>query len=382
MARVYEALMLARGSCPKTEEFLEAFEFAEVLEESNPADTGALPFPTFDDLLPVSSSYSDFVADDEAVVTAEDRSEAAEPAEIAAESDAPEVAAFVEVRAESEAEEPQSSESEPLTGDELVEAVVAAAAADCLAESEDVELDGASEEAKSDGAQAEGAATITAEPTPAEPKPTAVPSAPGLRPAPWREEFAQLAKVIAQARSTQRLQVLAVCGAARGDGASFVTHNLSLAMAEVGALRVARFEVGASTGAGLGVVRSSAGESFQIAICRTPVTNVSEITTPHGGVTLAELQRGCDTQALIELLRKRFDLVLLDLPAVTAEADAARFAAQADGVIIVAQPQPEGTSRSPVGEARVLLAEAKANILGVVLNHRRAGDGADVRQVA
>jgi Mrp family chromosome partitioning ATPase len=83
---------------------------------------------------------------------------------------------------------------------------------------------------------------------------------------------------------------------------------------------------------------------------------------------------------LLEMLRQRFDLILLDLPAVTAEAEAAHFAAQSDGVIIVAQQ--EGEHRSPVAEARALLAAASANILGVVLNHRGEADGEDVRQVA
>lgn len=441
MARVYEALMLARSSCPKTEEFLGAFDFGETVEEAAresaacslsaeaafpplpDVDAGEpLPFPTtdarmqavaFEAALSVNAeaemrgaNFADiptanggqnemsgavadeapafvgtFVAPESAVI---------EPASAAADALAP---VGEEVGLDVAIEEPvengfEFADSSPasVAADQVIKAAVESAAAECLAESDDVDLDGGEDVS---AAQATGlvavesrAAARAAIPLS---QPAAVPtlettSTPGLVPAPWREEFAQLAGVIKQARESQRLQVLAVCGAARGDGASFVAHNLSLAMAEGSALRVARFEIRESSRAWPETVRHNTDEHFQIAIRRTPVANVSEITTLHGGVTLAQLLRGCDTSVLLDMLRKRFDVVLLDLPAVTVEGEAAQLAAQADGVMIVAQQ--EGERRSPIAQARMLLAEANANILGVVLNHRREGDGADVRQVA
>jgi Mrp family chromosome partitioning ATPase len=393
MARVYEALMLARAACPKTDKFLGEFEFAEVVEDSarmQPSE-GGFELPPLTDFemsaplpmpLPPEPGVSAEPRAAEPVarevvppVAAQPEVEAAHAAqaEVADGEGANVEAASLEagnVEVEDVPAESRASDSPAeMTQDEaMVEAAIAAAADDCLAESDDIDLDSGPEEATAD---------LCALP----PLSASAPSAPGLVPAEWREEFLQLGRVIRQLREARRLQVLAVCGAARGDGASFVTHNLSLALAEGGELRVGRFAVGASGNAGLEMVRPEpSAETFQIAIRRTPVPNIGEITTPHGGATLTQLLRGCDTGVLLQMLRQRFDLILLDLPAVTAERESAQFAAQADGVMIVAQQ--DGGRRSPVAEARNLLTAAGANVLGVVLNHRQEAEGTDYRQVA
>jgi Mrp family chromosome partitioning ATPase len=364
MARVYEALMLARASCPKTDEFLGGFDQGEAPGEAGDADFDSPHTADSENLRPAtphSVASGERGAVEGSLWGGAGVALPPRPPQKGAESEACEPPAAVRLAGWASADESEGA----------VAAAMAAAAEHCLAESDDVDLDAGQESV---------AEAVSAEAVSAAPSAVTAFRSTGRVPAPWREEFAQLAEVVVQARGAGRLQVLAVCGAARGDGASFVAHNLSLALAEAAGLRVARFEVGASAEAGLTVVKAPEAASFKVAIRRTPAAGVSEITTPQGGVTLASLLGGCDTGVLLEMLRQRFDLVLLDLPAVTAEAEAARFAAQADGVIIVAQQ--EGERRSPVAEARALLAAANANILGVVLNHRGEADGDDVRQVA
>lgn len=328
--------MLTRGSCSKTAEFLGAFEFDQLTEEKKANSSESIPSLRETE----NSSQKSF---DESDI---------------------EAANFVAIEERNEAEADQPDKE---ADDQIIKAAIAATIEDYLAESDDIDLDN-------------GEAETAASSLPETPMPVPVQASSGLVTAPWREEFVQLGKVILQARESQQLQVLAICGAARGDGTSFVTNNLSQALAESGELRIGRFEIYPSNNATLEMVKNDTADSFQIAIRRTPITNISEITTPRGGVTLSELLRGCDTQVLLEMLRKRFDLILLDLPAITAEEETAQFAALTDGVVIIAQQ--DGDQRSPVRPARALLAKANARVLGVVLNHRRETGDANVRQVA
>ncbi len=328
--------MLTRGSCQKTDEFLGAFEFNQLIEEKRVNQSETLS--ALRDTEPSSQMSLD--------------------------EGETETAHFVAIEDPIEA---QAEESAKEAEDQIIKAAIAAAVEDYLAESDDIDLD---------NGQTETMASSLSETPMAMP----APASSGLATAPWREEFIQLGKVILQARESQKLQVLAICGAARGDGTSFVTNNLSQALAESGELRIGRFEINPSNSATLEMVKNDTKDSFQIAIRRTPIANISEITTPRGGVTLAELTRGCDTHVLFEMLRKRFDLILLDLPAITAEEETAQFAALTDGVVIIAQQ--DGDQRSPVRPARALLAKANARVLGVVLNHRREASDANVRQVA
>jgi len=339
--------MLTRSSCPKTDEFLGAFEFDQLSEENRGTNSEQIFDDTFDEDGPTP-----FLQMPDTTF-GQHSSEA-------------EIANFVAVENITESE---ASVIEGLAKDADEQPSIGAINGkpeDYLAESDDIDFDGEQLESYQ-------------LPSPPE-TPMAVPAPAASEFPPSKEEFVQLGKVIMQARESQKLQVLAMCGATRGDGASFVTNNLSQALAENKELRIARFEIYPSGNSALEMVRNDTSDSFQIAIRRTPIPNVSEITTPRGGVTLAELLRGCDTQVLLEMLRKRFDLILIDLPAITTEEHTAQFAALTDGVVIIAQQN--GEQRSPVDPARNLLSQANARVLGVVLNHRREIDESNVRQVA
>ena len=68
----------------------------------------------------------------------------------------------------------------------------------------------------------------------------------------------------------------------------------------------------------------------------------------------------------IESLKERFDIVIIDAPPTIAVTDASVIASKVDGVVLVCNTElvrPEMAKK-----AKELLLNAKANILGVVLN--------------
>jgi protein-tyrosine kinase len=194
------------------------------------------------------------------------------------------------------------------------------------------------------------------------------PSAPaaGLLPLELSDEFKRLRNAVLLAAETPGPQVLLVCGVEPGDGASFVTSHLGLALAEFDKLQVARFEIAAAAS---GEIGESAGDSYQVTLQRTEVPNLRVVASPQGNVALRDLLRLCDLPAMMEKLRSRFDYVLIDAPAVTAHPEVALLAAQANGVILVAQQDETKCLR--IEAARGALQSAQAKVLGVVLNRRR-----------
>jgi Mrp family chromosome partitioning ATPase len=183
-----------------------------------------------------------------------------------------------------------------------------------------------------------------------------------------RDEFRRLRSSLLLAAESQQLQVLMVCGVESGDGATFVARNLSLLLAEFDKINVGRFELGGLKDNSNDPLPDSP-ESYQLALRKTELPNLREISTPQGGVSLSELLRLCDTRTMIERLKERFDFVLIDAPAVTANPDTALLASQVDGVILIAQ-QDETRCQALAG-ARAALQNARANVLGVVLNRRK-----------
>jgi Mrp family chromosome partitioning ATPase len=183
-----------------------------------------------------------------------------------------------------------------------------------------------------------------------------------------RDEFRRLRSSLLLAAESQQLQVILVCGVEAGDGGSFVARNLSLLLAEFDKINVARFDLDGSSTEAPGQTTLEP-DSYQLALRRTALPNLREIATTQGAVTLSELLRVCDTRTMVAMLKSRFDFVLIDAPAVTTNPDTALLASQVDGVILVAQQ--DETRCHALAAARAALQNARANVLGVVLNRRR-----------
>ena len=80
-----------------------------------------------------------------------------------------------------------------------------------------------------------------------------------------------------------------------------------------------------------------------------------------------EILNTTELQNLIEYLKKEFDVILFDSPPVLPVADASVLAAKVDAVIFCYEVGR--TSRDALVRAKMQLESAKANIIGIVLNH-------------
>ena len=88
-------------------------------------------------------------------------------------------------------------------------------------------------------------------------------------------------------------------------------------------------------------------------------------STSNGHVNLALLAK------YLDILKQRFDVVLMDTPPLLDAAGAAPLCALADGVIFVVKAGH--LSVKVLNEAKTGLSEAKANIIGAVLNEVKVG---------
>jgi hypothetical protein len=195
----------------------------------------------------------------------------------------------------------------------------------------------------------------------------AAPPAPVLVPEAYRAEFQQLGEIVTRTAHQRTLKAILVCGVEPNDHADFVTENLSLALAENPAMRVARFRLISPAPS---VVSLHPAADFRIKIQRSDIANLCEVVPVNGPLPIAQLLRECDIEQMIEMLKERFDFILLETDAVNFADDVASFAGKTDGVILVAQKE---NMRGPaMSFAREKLQTAGAKILGAVLNRNRA----------
>ena len=190
-----------------------------------------------------------------------------------------------------------------------------------------------------------------------------------LVPLRYREEFAQLSNIVLDTNARQSLKVMVVCGVEPNDNADFVVENLSLALAEKQSLRIARFDLTSPSSAAIQALQSDA---FRIRLRQTEVPNLSEISFVNGPLPLPRLISECDMEQMIEMLKGRFDYVLVKTDAVNSFAEVADLAAKSDGVILVAQK--ENMYGHSISMARERLQAAGAKILGAVLNRHREAE--------
>lgn len=188
-------------------------------------------------------------------------------------------------------------------------------------------------------------------------------------PSQYRTEFTQLCEIVLRTAEKQTLQVIVVCGIEPNDNADFIVENLSLALAEKENLKIGKFNLTAPENPGLQPIGN---DHYRIRLHQTHIKNMQEVSPLHGPIPLTRLFAECDVEQLIEMLRQRFDYILLNTDAVNSVSEVAKLAALTDGVILVAQKE---NMYGPVMDfARSKLKEAGAKILGAVLNRSRRPD--------
>lgn len=103
------------------------------------------------------------------------------------------------------------------------------------------------------------------------------------------------------------------------------------------------------------------------AIKHTEIPCLDIITSGPIPVNPAELLGSTSFEDTLNLLKERYDMIILDAPPILAVTDAQLIAAQTDGTILVVDTGV--TKKEAVSKAKGLLEAAHAKILGVVMNN-------------
>jgi capsular exopolysaccharide synthesis family protein len=127
----------------------------------------------------------------------------------------------------------------------------------------------------------------------------------------------------------------------------------------------------------IGLTTLLVGEASMEGVIReTGIDNLYAITCGPIPPNPAELLESERMRKVLEELKQKFDIIILDSPLVMGMADSVILSSICDGTLIVARYN--STSRSALNQARKMLENVKANILGAILNEmdvRRARYG-------
>ena len=193
------------------------------------------------------------------------------------------------------------------------------------------------------------------------------------------EEFRQLRTNVQFIDATERLKVLVVTSSVEGEGKSTTATNLALVFAENGT-KVLLVE------ADLRRPKVSDYLGLERAVGLTSVLThrvaLQDAVQPWGTLGLdvlasgplppnpSELLGGRGMRALVDEMRERYDLVIIDTPPVLPVTDAAVLSSYTDGALVVFRAN--GTRRAHVAAAVRALRAVDARVIGCVLNMRPA----------
>ena len=193
-----------------------------------------------------------------------------------------------------------------------------------------------------------------------------------------RDRFEQLSDQLVKGSKSPsaRKHVVGITSSLKGEGVSVVAANVAALLA--GNKRVLLidtnvehpslpdiFDMKVTLGL-LDVISNR--RKRRLAIWNSPVENldVMPVGTHNNGRHDLSLD---DTRKLINLLKKDYDCIVLDLPAVNEAGYSARLASLCDNVSLIVDA--EHSRREVVKQALKKLAQLNTNVLGVVLNKRR-----------
>jgi capsular exopolysaccharide synthesis family protein len=170
-------------------------------------------------------------------------------------------------------------------------------------------------------------------------------------------------------------QIIQVTSPAKGDGKSTLSANLSVAIARSGKQvllvdadmrRPTQHKIFAkSRDAGLSTVVRGEAELAD-AIQQTPVANLSLMTSGPRSDNPSELLTSPQFAELLEVLRDRYDFVIIDTPPLGSVSDPSAVAPRADGVLLTIRIRKN--ARTSAAQACGKLRELGAKVIGVVVN--------------
>ncbi|GMK39902.1 tyrosine protein kinase [Paenibacillus sp. CCS19] len=192
---------------------------------------------------------------------------------------------------------------------------------------------------------------------------------------PISEAYRKLRTNLKYSESERALKLLMVTSASAKEGKSTTAVNLATVYAQAGQ-RVLLLDCdmrkptvhktfALSNRNGLSQVLSGQSEWVD-AVQPTRIKNLQVLTSGPIPPNPSELLDATRMDGLLEQLRERYDMVLIDTPPVLAVSDAQIMATRCDGVLLVVNAR--GAKRREAIKAREALLLVQARIVGVALN--------------
>lgn len=194
---------------------------------------------------------------------------------------------------------------------------------------------------------------------------------------PIAEQYRTIRTNIQYSSLDKDLQTIVITSTGPGEGKSTTAANLAVVLAQQGKnvllvdadLRkpTAHYTFGKSNLQGLTNVLTKQDE-FSSLIQETEVGNLFLLASGPIPPNPAELLDSSGMDELISEAKEQFDIVIYDTPPVLAVTDAQVLANKCDGVVLVVASGK--TEKEGALKAKELLMNAKAKLLGVVLNRK------------
>ncbi|WP_332695136.1 CpsD/CapB family tyrosine-protein kinase [Halalkalibacter lacteus] len=199
---------------------------------------------------------------------------------------------------------------------------------------------------------------------------------------PISEQYRTIRTNIEFSAVDREIKTILVTSAGPAEGKSTTAANLAVVMAQNGNsvllldtdLRkpTIHYTFGVANMSGLTNVLTKQG-SLEELVQETKIENLSVLPSGPIPPNPAELLNSRMMGLVLERAKEMFDTIILDTPPVMAVADAQILASKCDGTILVVSSGK--TEREEVKKAKVQLVNAKANILGAILNNKKIDSG-------
>ncbi len=184
---------------------------------------------------------------------------------------------------------------------------------------------------------------------------------------------------LATAGSKQTASLFAITSWHKGEGVSSIAANIAISLANLTDGRILLVDAnlnqpsvhmifGVSRSPGLTEIFGKA-QLDTVVIKPSSIKNLDILPSGQGEVNLSLLFDSKPFAELLSLWRREYSYVIFDMPAMGEVSAGIRLATLADGVFLVVEA--DRTRWEVAQQAKEMLAQAKVNVLGVVLNKRQ-----------
>lgn len=202
------------------------------------------------------------------------------------------------------------------------------------------------------------------------------------RTSPVTEQYRTIRTNIEFSSVDSEMQTIMFTSAGPGEGKSTTAANLAIVMAqnEQSVLLIdadlrkptMHYTFGTQNISGLTSILTKK-DSLEDTAIKTKITNLSLLPSGPVPPNPAELLNSLMMKRLLESARQMYDVIIIDTPPVMAVTDAQILASKCDGVILVISSGK--TEREQIIKTRDQLLNAKAKIIGTVLNNKKIDSG-------